>query len=77
MTNAQLHDPVSNSNPRRPLVDVSTLAAELGVTTRFVRRLVSEDRIPYLKIGKFIRFDPREIDRWIDEARQNDHRTHR
>lgn len=37
---------------RRGLIDVPALAVELGVTQRFVRRLVAEDRVPFLKIGK-------------------------
>ncbi len=54
----------------RPLlIDVPTLAAQLSVTIRFVRRLIAEDRVPYLKIGKFIRFDPSEISEWLDEQR--------
>jgi len=55
---------------RRGLIDVPALAIELGVTQRFVRRLVAEDRVPFLKIGKFVRFNPREIDRWVDERRR-------
>lgn len=51
------------------LIDVPTLAAQLSVTIRFVRRLIAEDRVPYLKIGKFIRFDPGEISKWLDEQR--------
>jgi len=30
---------------------------------------VVERRIPFLKIGKFIRFDPYEVARWIDDQR--------
>ncbi len=52
------------------LLDVGALADLLGVTPRFVRRLVQERRVPFLKIGKFVRFDPREIEEWIDAARQ-------
>ena len=54
---------------RRGLIDAPALAVELGVTQRFVRRLVAEDRVPFLKIGKFVRFDPGEIDKWVDECR--------
>ncbi len=54
---------------RRILIDVPTLAQELGVTPRFIRRLIAERRVPFLKIGKFIRFDPLEIDRWVDVCR--------
>ena len=56
---------------RCELIDVPTLAVELGVTQRFVRRLVAEDRVPFLKIGKFVRFDPRQIDEWVDSCRRN------
>jgi len=43
-----------------PLIDIGTLAKRLGVTERFVRRLVEERRVSYHKIGKFVRFDPNE-----------------
>ena len=51
-----------------PLLDVASLAERLGVTERFVRRLVAERRIPFLKLGKFVRFDPRAIESWLDSA---------
>ncbi len=46
------------------LLNVSEVAEVLGVNVRHVRRLVFESRIPYLKWGRLVRFDPREIDRW-------------
>ncbi len=27
--------------------------------------------MPFLKIGKFVRFDPLEIDQWVDESRSS------
>jgi excisionase family DNA binding protein len=51
------------------LLDKDELAARLGVSERFVRRLVEERRIPYLKIGRFVRFDPVDIDRWLTPQR--------
>jgi excisionase family DNA binding protein len=39
------------------------------VTERFVRRLVFERRIPFLKVGHFVRFEPAAIERWIVETR--------
>lgn len=47
------------------LIDIAGLAEHLNVTERFVRRLVEERRIPFLKIGKFIRFHPDEIRIWV------------
>jgi len=55
--------------PARYLLDVGALAAQLGVRERFVRRLIEERRVPFCKIGKFIRFDPHEIEEWIDAQR--------
>ena len=53
----------------RHLLDVRGLAAYLGVTERHVRRLVAERRVPYLRWGQRIRFDPVEIARWLEAAR--------
>ena len=51
------------------LLDVAEVAVRLGATVRFVRRLVAERRIPYVKVGKFVRFDPAEVEQWIDDHR--------
>jgi len=54
---------------RSALLDVEAMAGWLGVEVVFVRRLVAEHRIPFVKIGKFVRFDPDEVARWIDAQR--------
>jgi excisionase family DNA binding protein len=51
------------------LVDIEAVAGALGISMRQVRRLVAENRIPYLRIGHLIRFDPVELNRWIDQLR--------
>jgi excisionase family DNA binding protein len=51
------------------LVNCSELARRLGVTERFVRRLVEERRVPFVRIGRFVRFDPAVIDDWVLEHR--------
>jgi excisionase family DNA binding protein len=48
---------------------VAAIAAWLSVEVVFVRRLVAEHRIPFVKIGKFVRFDPDEVERWITAQR--------
>lgn len=53
------------------LMDITGLAEHLGVGTRHVRRLVAERRIPFIKWGHLIRFDPEEIAAWIDENRRH------
>lgn len=54
---------------RQPLMDLAEVADRLGVNQRHVRRLVAERRIPYLKWGHLLRFDPDEVESWLDEAR--------
>ena len=51
------------------LIDIATVAERLGVKVRYVRRLVAERRIEYVKVGRLIRFDPAEVDAWIDRGR--------
>lgn len=52
------------------LVDIDWVAKRLGVTVRHVRRLVAERRIPLVKWGHLLRFDPDEVEHWIDSARR-------
>ena len=53
----------------RRLLDPTALARKLDVTERHVRRLVAERRIPFLKVGRFVRFDPADIDAWLTQAK--------
>ena len=52
------------------LWDVDAVARRLGVQARHIRRLVGERRIPYIKWGHLLRFDPVDIERWLDDARR-------
>ncbi len=52
------------------LLDIPTLAQHLGVQPRHIRRLVHEKRIPYIKWGHLIRFDPDDIRTWLKTNRQ-------
>jgi excisionase family DNA binding protein len=47
------------------LMDIQTLARCLGTSIRHIRRLVAEKRIPYIKVGHLVRFDPTDIDNWL------------
>lgn len=61
---------ISTKTSRGPLTDIAGVADRLGVTVRHVRRLVAERRIPFVKWGHLIRFDPAEIEAWVDAARR-------
>jgi excisionase family DNA binding protein len=44
-------------------------AERLNVSLRFIRRLCHERRLPYTKVGKFVRFDADELEAWITAQR--------
>jgi excisionase family DNA binding protein len=52
-----------------PLLDVAAVAQAMGVTDRHIRRLVAERRIPFVKVDRFVRFDPGALDVWLDQQR--------
>ncbi|MHB1988132.1 MAG: helix-turn-helix domain-containing protein [Acidimicrobiales bacterium] len=56
---------MTTTTPLSRLLDQSELAELLNITERHVRRLVSERRIPYVKVGRFVRFEPEQVQRWI------------
>jgi len=62
--------PTSDTRPLTPLLNITEVAEILGVDVRHVRRLVHERRIPFVKWGHLLRFDPIEIAAWIDESRR-------
>lgn len=51
------------------LLTIDEMAERLNVSVRFVRRLVDERRVPYLKIGKFIRFAEDDLETWMQAQR--------
>lgn len=64
----------NQSEPSAPiahpsLLDIAQAAAYLGVRERFMRRLVAERRVPFVKIGKFVRFTRGDIDELVSSGR--------
>jgi excisionase family DNA binding protein len=51
------------------LIDLPAVAERLGVNQRHIRRLVAERRIPFVKWGHLLRFDPAEIEDWLNAGR--------
>lgn len=63
-----------NGHSRAPLMDIEDVAHRLSVGVRHVRRLVTERRIPFHKWGHLLRFEPNEIEKWIEASRVPPHR---
>ena len=51
------------------LLTVEEAAERLGTSTRFVRRLVAERRIAYVKVGRHVRLDPTDVKAFIAARR--------
>lgn len=47
------------------LLDVSQAAERLGTPERFVRRLISERRIRFYKVGRYVRLRTDDLDDFI------------
>jgi len=60
---------------RRPLLTVDEAADYLTVTAHFIRRLVRERRVPFIKLGRFVRFHPDDLDAFIDAGRRQPTRS--
>lgn len=54
------------------LIDIEATASRLGVSVRYVRRLVAERRIPYFKLGHLVRFDIEEVEAWLSRTKVNE-----
>jgi excisionase family DNA binding protein len=51
------------------LLTVEEAAERLGTSTRFVRRLVADRRIAYVKVGRHVRLDPTDVEAFIAASR--------
>jgi excisionase family DNA binding protein len=65
-----------SARPPRPLIGIEEVAHWLGVDVRHVRRLVAERRIPFVKWGHLLRFDPDELQNWLEAKRVGESARH-
>jgi excisionase family DNA binding protein len=52
-----------------PLLTVAEAGDYLGTGERFIRRLVAQRRITYVKIGKYVRLQRSTLDAFIEAGR--------
>jgi excisionase family DNA binding protein len=53
------------------LLTMEEAAGRLGTSVRFVRRLVFERRIAFVKVGRHVRICPADLDAFIAAGRVN------
>jgi excisionase family DNA binding protein len=51
------------------LLTIQEAAAETGLLTSYMRKMVFERKVPFIKIGKRIYFDRSDLNQWIDSHR--------
>lgn len=49
------------------LLTIQEVAAYTGLSTHTLYTMVSQRRVPYVKLGGALRFNPDELDKWIKE----------
>lgn len=59
----------------REICDIKKLAVYLDVSIPFIRKLVRANSIPCFRIGNRLRFDLREIDKWLELHRQEERKN--
>lgn len=47
------------------LIDIQTLSTLLSIKPKTIYDWVHKNQIPYVKIGRLVRFDENEIKRWL------------
>lgn len=53
----------------RELLTIPEAAEYLSVNERWIKRQIANRRIPFIKVGHFIRFEKPELDAFLDSNR--------
>ncbi|GEK86806.1 helix-turn-helix domain-containing protein [Microbacterium aerolatum] len=54
-------------NPDLRTLSLREAMEATGLAERTLRHLVSTRRIPYIKVGRYLRFRPADLQTWLDE----------
>jgi len=57
----------SHKQPEQVLIDEGQAAKRLGVSRNHLGNLRRAGRIPYVKLGRIVRYDIRRLDQWLAE----------
>ncbi len=55
------------------LLTVKDAAACLNTTERHLREMIYQRRVPFIKVGRLVRIDSGDLDKWIDSRRVEAH----
>ncbi len=60
-----------------PLVDITEIEKATGLPRSWLYAQTAAGRIPHLKLGKYLRFRPSEVQRWLESHRRGDGQNNR
>ncbi len=49
------------------LLTIQQAAKHTGLSTHTLYKMVSQRRVPFVKLGGALRFDPNKLDQWIKQ----------
>lgn len=52
-----------------PLIDIQEAASRLGISVKTLYAWVHLRKVPYVKVGRLVRFDARDINTWIEKQK--------
>ncbi len=55
------------TNTTKRLLTISEAAAYLGLSKLTLYEWVSQRKIEYVKVGRLVKFDQRQLERWIEK----------
>jgi excisionase family DNA binding protein len=53
--------------PHRRLIDIKNASTYTGLSVHTLYTMVSQRRIPYVKVGRLVKFDLALLDNWIKQ----------
>lgn len=58
-------DPI---RPKAALLTIDQAAERLGVTPRMIRRLTASRRLPFVKVGRLVRFNDSDVAQFVVDS---------
>jgi excisionase family DNA binding protein len=52
------------------LLDAQEVATRLGVPETWVRESARSGAIPHVRLGRYVRFDLDDVERWLEECKR-------
>jgi excisionase family DNA binding protein len=68
---------MTTAAPSACLLTIEQAAERLGTSVRFIRRLRAERRLPFIKLGKHLRIDSRDLEALVASCCEEVRSLHR